>query len=141
MGDFNSRTGLKGDYIVVDHYFTEQFDLECIEDKSIEILNNFHVNNISLSRRNKDWIVNAYGNQMLYFCRNSNLFTLNGRVGDVEHNAKFTCKDKSTVDYFLSTSFLLDSLNIFVVLDFCSLLSDAHCPISINLEIDPEHQH
>ena len=78
---------------------------------------------------------------MLDFCRNSNLFILNGRIGDSEHNAKFTCKDKSTVDYFLSTSYLLDSLNTFEVLDFCSLLSDAHCPISINLEVDPEHQH
>ena len=64
MGDFNSRTGLKDDYSVVDHYFTEQFGLECIENESIEILNNFQVNNTSLSRSNKDWIVNAYGNQM-----------------------------------------------------------------------------
>ena len=60
MGDFNSRTGLKDDYIGVDHYFTEQFCLECTEDESIEILNKFHINNISLSRKNKDCIVNTF---------------------------------------------------------------------------------
>ena len=40
----------------------------------------------------------------------------------------------------MHTSFLLDSLSAFDVADYCSLLSDAHCPISVNLEIDIEHK-
>ena len=92
--------GVKDDYICVDHYFTEEFGLECIEDESSAVLSNVYTINVPLSRKNKDFTINAYRNQMLDVCKNMNIFILNGRLGNTERSSTFTCKTRSTVDYF-----------------------------------------
>ena len=50
---------------------------------------------------------------------------------------KVTCKDRSTVDYILSTvgNFLV--LDNFTVHEFSELFSDAHCPLSVCFSIVP----
>ena len=62
---------------------------------------------------------------------------LNGRVGRRIHNAKYTCKDRSVIDYFICSSSLFNVIYDFDVLDFSSLYSDAHCPISLTLRAHP----
>ena len=80
IGDFNSRTGVKGDYISVDHYFTEEYGLKSIEDESSAVLSNFYTNNISLSRKNKDLTINTHGNQMLDFCKKNEYFHFKWKI-------------------------------------------------------------
>ena len=47
----------------------------------------------------------------------------------------FTCKDKSTIDYFLSTPNLFGIFTNLKVLEFNPLFSDVHCPVSVSIGI------
>ena len=72
---------------------------------------------------------------MVDFCIATNLFILNGRIGDSVRTSTFTCKDKSTIDYFFSTPNLLDIFTNLRILDFNPLFSDAHCPVLISVRV------
>ncbi|MCW4343991.1 MAG: reverse transcriptase family protein [Candidatus Thiodiazotropha endolucinida] len=85
-----------------------------------------------------DKTVNTYGTQMIHFCKASNMLIVNGRIGRHIHNAKYTCKDKSVIDYYLCSPSLFDVIRDFNVLEFSSLYSDAHCPISLGVRIKSE---
>ena len=52
---------------------------------------------------------------MTEFCRLINFFFFNGRH---THNAKYTCKDKSVIDYFLCSPSWFDWSNDLCVLEF-----------------------
>ena len=132
MGDFNSRTGKKDDIFCADDFLSDIHGLDFLVQESYGIRAEFLRNSVPLKRENSDK-TNTYGTQMTEFCRLSNLCILNGRIGRHTHNAKYTCKDKSVVDYFLCSPSLFDLLYDFCVLEFSSLYSDAHCPISLTL--------
>ena len=133
MGDFNARTGPKNDYVQPDRFLSQHCGLEQMADEGYEILNNFNISHIPFARQNDDSVTNCYGNQILDFCKNTNLFILNGRLGATENNKRYTCKDRSTVDYFLSTSEMFSILSDLNVHEFDSLYSDAHCTLSLNI--------
>ena len=101
MGDFNSRTGQKDDYVPIDSYLSKNFGLEQLCDDFSDVLNNFQLNSVPLLRDNDDSAINSYGNMMLDFCKNTNLLITNGRLGKTENSRRVTCKDRSTVDYYL----------------------------------------
>lgn len=44
----------------------------------------------------------------------------------------FLCKSVSTVDYFLASPNLFEKIDSFQVHDFCPIISDVHCLISLN---------
>lgn len=89
---------------------------------------------ITLHRQNPDKGVNNYGYRLAEFCRNNGLFILNGRTkGNSTFNT--TCKNVSTIDYFLSSVYMFKYVNSIHVHDFCELLSDAHNAVSLKLEI------
>ena len=92
---------------------------------------------IPLERKNAGNVTNVYGRILLELCKNNNLFILNGRMGQDKLCPKVTCKDRSTVDYILSTvgNFLV--LDNFTVHEFSELFSDAHCPLSVCFSIVP----
>ena len=131
MGDFNSRTGQKDDYVPIDSYLSKNFGLEQLCDDFSDVLNNFQLNSVPLLRDNDDSAINSYGNMMLDFCKNTNLFITNGRLGKTENSRRVTCKDRSTVDYYLCTSDMFSSLHELKIHEFNSLYSDAHSPLSI----------
>ena len=131
MGDFNSRTGQQDDYIPIDSYLSKNFGLEQLCDDFSDVLNNFQLNSVPLLRDNDDSAINSYGNMMLDFCKNTNLFITNGRLGKTENSRRVTCKDRSTVDYYLCTSDMFSSLHELKIHEFNSLYSDAHSPLSI----------
>ena len=131
MGDFNSRTGQKDDYVPIDSYLSKNFGLEQLCNDFSDVLNNFQLNSVPLLRDNDDSAINSYGNMMLDFCKNTNLFITNGRLGKTENNRRITCKDRSTVDYYLCTSDMFSSLHELKIHEFNSLYSDAHSPLSI----------
>ena len=64
--------------------------------------------NIPTERKNADLHTNSYGYQLIEFCKNNDLFILNGRVGDDVNPPKLTCKNSSTVDYVISTAYNFD---------------------------------
>ena len=73
---------------------------------------------------------------MLDICRNNNLFICNGRVGRDRLIGKPTCKDVSVIDYVLSSPMCLSMFSSFEVLQFSSLYSDVHCPVSFTLCVE-----
>ena len=113
--------------------------LDFLENENDEIRNEFLRNSIPLKRVNSDKTINTYGTQMVEFCRLSNLSILNGRIGRNTQNAKYTCKDKSVIDYFLCSPTLFSLLHDFCILEFSNLFSDAHCPIALTLRIQSQN--
>ena len=136
LGDFNSRVGLMDDYLKIDSYISKTFGLEELSDEFSEMIYNFETNAVPLNRQNDDQVTNNYGNMMIDFCKNTNLLILNGRLGNVKNNKQVTCKERSTVDYFLCTSGLFDVLQNLEVCNFDHLFSDAHSPLTVDLNID-----
>ena len=131
FGDFNARTSRLADYSEGDKFIFEMLGDESLHMEREETFRNFEKCNISLERNSADTKTNAYGYQLINFCKNNNVFILNGRL---EHSGpKLTCKNSSTVDYFVSTSFNFDIFSSITTHEFDSLLSDAHCPVSLTL--------
>ena len=69
---------------------------------------------------------------MIELCKNNNFFIVNGRLGN--DNLKFTCKDRSCVDYYVSTAYVFDLVYNFSIEHFEPWFSDSHCPISMYLK-------
>ena len=97
----------------------------------MEFVQCFYDNDVPLLRKNEDCTTNHYGSHLIDFCKSNNMVILNGRISIDEQSSKTTCKDKSTIDYFLSSAnnlYFIKSMNI---LEFSNLYSDAHCPMSL----------
>ena len=91
---------------------------------------------VPLERKSADNTTNTYGRHLLELCKNNNLFILNGKIGQDRLLPRVTFKDRSTVDYFLSTVENFWVLENFTIHEFSELYSDAHCPLSICLNVD-----
>ena len=128
IGDFNARTACDPDYIDV----TEEKDLfsEIFENNSSV----FDETNVAKTRKSSDKKKNNFGYQLLDFCRFNKALICNGRVGDDCNSGKLTCKNASVVDYAVGTPQFINLLEHFSVLEFNSLFSDAHSPLSLSLK-------
>ncbi|CAG2246849.1 unnamed protein product [Mytilus edulis] len=131
LGDFNSRTATLKDFHEIedtdDTQFNDISDINVFSD--ICILDDM---NISRCRKNPDTIVNKYGRKLIEFCKNNNMFILNGRFGK-DSIGRMTCKNKSVVDYIICTCNVLENILDFEVQEFCRLFSDVHSPLSLTL--------
>lgn len=97
-----------------------------------EMLNFDSCSNINKQRMNSDKSANNYGSGLIEFLKTNNLYILNGRTnGDL--TGKCTCKDVSTVDYFICNSNLFKCILSLNVLDFNPLYSDAHNPVTMTI--------
>ena len=105
------------------------YGLDFLVQESNDVRNNFAQNKVPIQRESNDKSISAYGTQMIQFCKLSNLYIINGRMGRHTHNAK----DKSVIDYYFCSPPLFNIMYGFDVLEFSSLYSDAHCPISFAL--------
>ena len=129
FGDFNSRTAKLADYIEGDKFI---FDiLGDLSREREETFRNFETADIPLERNSVDLNTKAYGYQLTNFCKNNSVFILNGRLDC--HEPKLTCKNSSTVDYFVSSAFNFGLLSSLTTHEFDALFSDAHCPVSLTL--------
>ena len=133
LGDFNSRSANLCDYIKCDEFISEVHGNDLLYAENMYMFQVLECNNIKLNRHNLDKSTNAYGYQMVEFCKNNNLFILNGRL-DFE-SPKLTCKNASTVDYMISSANNFPIISSFEVLEFDALYSDAHCPLAIQIDI------
>lgn len=70
---------------------------------------------------------------------------VNGCAGSDASVGKRVCKNVSVLDYALVSSDLLPLISEFVILAFCELYSDVHCPIVLTLNVietqDTELEH
>ena len=134
FGDYNSRTRTFKDFIEVDEYLSTRFhsdELLCEYDTDLSYFQKSHV---SLHRINSDTGINNYGYRLLDFCKTNSLFILNGRVGEDGSMGRRTCKNSSTIDYFICSANLMPNIVDLQVHEFSNILSDAHCPISLNIQ-------
>ena len=131
-GDFNSHTGTLNDISL-----TEICDnvLDISHFKYPNVLNMFKNLDIPLIRANKDTTVNNNGKDLIGLCLSHEFCIINGRFGDDKNIGSTTFDDKSTLDYVLCTPELLGHITNFTVDRFDPLLSDAHNPIHITLNM------
>ncbi|MCW4346540.1 MAG: reverse transcriptase domain-containing protein [Candidatus Thiodiazotropha endolucinida] len=135
FGDWNSRSKNMPDYISIHQSVFHANDLDIVFDElkaEAQLFKQQNLN-VTLKRHNSDKVANNYGNKLLDFCKSNSLYILNGRTKGDLPVGKFTCKNVSVVDYFVCSSTLLKFVSQLNVTEFCSLLSDAHCPVALCL--------
>ena len=135
FGDFNSRTKTLRDFIEIDEYIFSSNDAEDLVEESNGELSYFtdDRNNARLDRTNSDKGVNNYGYKLIDFCKNNSMYILNGRTGSDQYVGKVTCKNVSTVDYFISSPNIVPRMKEFYINEFSDIISDAHCLITLEL--------
>ena len=138
FGDLNSRTSNSADFIRTDEFISHVNNDDILTYENEEISYCFEYNNVPLKRKSADTSTNAYGYQMLDFCKSNDLVILNGRFGEDKISPKLTCKDSSTVDYFISSAYNFAHTAALKVFDFSPLYSDAHCPITLHIGKCPQ---
>ncbi|CAG2186310.1 unnamed protein product [Mytilus edulis] len=131
QGDFNSRTASLQDFndLVDTDDFLAQNLIDINEFSNVDILDKL---GIQRKRHSTDLNVNTYGRKLIQFCKNNNMYIMNGRIGNDEVG-KPTSKNTSVVDYAISTADVLYLVENFDVLPFSSLYSDIHCPLELVL--------
>jgi len=134
LGDFNSRCGNMLDHTQIDEFFSNLFELHNIQNEEFDIAAALDESNIQLNRNSVDHIINNYGRQFIELCKNNNFFIWNGRIGEECTRSKFTCKNTSVVDYFISTAQVFKHAVNFCVEEFCELYSDVHCPLYASIK-------
>ena len=118
LGDYNSRIKNLIDYIVPDSDIFESINQREIFGELQSDMAYFDESEyFSLHRQNSDLGVNNYGYQMTEFCKDNNLYILNGRCN--EDSGKTTCKSVSAIDYFVSSPNILPLLQHLYVHDLC----------------------
>ena len=134
FGDMNSRSKNLQDFVRPDNEMFENLDMHDLFDELQSELSSFETNRyFRLQRQNSDTGVNNYGYRMIDFCIDNNLLIINGRGND--SSGCVTCKNISTVDYFLSSPSLFSKFESLYVHDFCELLSDSHNPVSLKVNV------
>lgn len=122
------------DYIIPDNAIFRNTNLdEIFEELQSDLLYFEDSNNFKLHRHNSLG-VNNYGYKLTDFCMDNNLYIVNGRGG--HESCKTTCKNISTIDYFLSSPNNFPLLQCLYVHDFCELLSDSHNAVSLTFKIE-----
>ena len=112
-GDYNARTSMMRDYICPDKLTfpdVDIFDFESDTDESLKMLESL---NIQLHRESKNPKSNTLGISLLDICRHNNLFMLNGRYGNDKNVSQLTFRDKSVIDYVLSTAYCFNFIEDF----------------------------
>ncbi|CAG2185947.1 unnamed protein product [Mytilus edulis] len=89
--------------------------------------------NINRLRKSMDHKKNNFGNLLLEFCKNNNMFILNGRMCEDKGLGSFTCKNTSVVDYNIASPNFLKLVQNFSVLNSSVLFSDIHNPLSLKI--------
>ena len=137
LGDFNSRTRTMKDFIEIDQTIFHEADLDCVYEEqalSYQIFENER-SSVIMNRDSSDTSVNNYGYKLMNFCKRFSLFILNGRTAGDLPKGKNTCKKVSCIDYFIGNVNMLYMVKGLHVLDFCSLLSDSHNPVLLELHL------
>ena len=139
MGDFNSRTGSLSDLLDLEQNIFEADYLD-VESNISQKLESF---GIPPNRSNLDQNTNQNGNSLIDLCQCLDLKIVNGRCGSDKGIGNFTfCgpRGSSLIDYCIVSTELLPCIKNFDVGQLDKCLSDAHCPISVSLNLTSQVQ-
>ena len=128
------------DYVKFDDFISEIHGMQDFYDESNLLYDYFQHYQIPLSRNSTDESMNSFGYSLLELCSNNNLFILNRRIGNDFRNPSLTCKNKSTIDYFISSAYVFPIIKNLQVREFSSLYSDAHCPVSCTCSLNVRNE-
>lgn len=129
-GDFNARTGLLDDFMVIEDVISDLTGFVASNDNN-DFQSYLKDNGIDTKRYNKDECVNNNGRQILEICQSFDLKIVNGRIGGDKGVGNYTCYNKnggkSVVDYVIDlASFFQHILNFQIdVFDKCIVLQSA----------------
>lgn len=118
FGDLNSRTANLKDYVLVDEFMSHMYDNDVLTRENAETLQHFESNNVPLDRNTVDTMTNAYGYQLLDFCRSNDIFIVNGRFGLDSITPKLTCKEEIQLIIFLQPHLFFHIFPILMYLIF-----------------------
>ncbi|CAG2186412.1 unnamed protein product [Mytilus edulis] len=130
IGDFNSRTAMKADYIENDSDEINNFD-------GIDLLPESYITDIDIRRVNQDSTLNTLGNKLLELCSSSRLRILNGRFWEIPPGYfTYMCNTGfSTVDYAIASESLLPEVKYFKTNDFTYLSDHVQINLYMNCSI------
>ncbi|CAG2224523.1 unnamed protein product [Mytilus edulis] len=132
FGDFNSRTGTLADFYDIDD-FDDTFVNELIDFNEFSEIGILDDLGIPRKRNSQDQTVNTYGRKLISFCKNNNIFILNGRfLSDKVGNP--TSRNSSVVDYVMGSANIFHKIVDFEIMQFSNLYSDIHKPIFLQLD-------
>ena len=136
FGDYNSRVRNMQDFELPDIDIFKYNHLSEMYEELRNDLTWFEQNSRfdSLQRKNPDGGINSYGYRLIDFCCENSLYIMNGRTTG-NSSTQNTCKNVSTIDYFLMSPSLFQYVNMLTVYGYCELFSDAHCAVSMVLNI------
>merc|ERR1712055_179131 len=134
-GDFNSRTGLLNEIMVLE---AQDVALDSSYINYPNIINIFNTLNMPINRINKDPKSNNNGRKLVNICKIQELCIVNGRIGSDRNIGDLTCAGASTVDYMICTPDLLQNIQNFTVDIFDPMLSDKHSPISVSINLEQD---
>ena len=80
---------------------------------------------------------NTHGHRLIQICQNNNIFIVNGRIYNDKESGNFTFRDKSVIDYVLSTAECFRYYSNFEVIETDSLHSDGHSVIAWGFKCKP----
>ena len=103
MGDYNSRTHNKADYLDQDNFMAKYFAFDDTMQRFFNISCMLDRMEFDKSRCSKDQNVNYEGNMLLDICKSNNLLILNGRCGKDRGTGAYTFKNTSIIDYSIAS--------------------------------------
>ena len=134
LGDISSRTKKLMDYIIPESDIFESINQSKIFEEFQSYMRYIDESEyFSLHRQNFDLGVNNYGYQMIEFCKDNNLYILNGRCN--EASRKTMCKHAITIDYIVFSPNMIPLPQTLFVHEFCPLSSDSHNAISLVMTV------
>ena len=107
-----------------------------------EILNEFDIEdkldslNIPIRRLNRDKApINFAGRELINLCKDHGLLIANGRVGYDRYQGNFTTKEKTTIDYVITSPGLMGKTLTFDIDVFDPLFSDKHKLLNVSFKV------
>ena len=139
FGDFNAHTGLQDDLLCPDETIAQFTGCEMLKENYIydSIQQNKY---LTAYRYNQDETpINKNGRQIISMCQSLDMCLLNGRTGRDKFVGKQTChksnRNDSVIDYVIADCKMIPYLQDFYVDMFDECLSDYHCPLSLEIQV------
>ncbi|VDI33237.1 Hypothetical predicted protein [Mytilus galloprovincialis] len=90
---------------------------------------------IPIKRSSKDISnINNYGHKLLEFCKNLDLYIVNGRISNDQLVGAVTTSKNTLIDYAIVSPMLFKCFSYFNIENFDPILSDIHCPVVIHFD-------
>ncbi|CAG2253464.1 unnamed protein product [Mytilus edulis] len=135
LGDFNAHTGTHDDFIIVNDTILDSLLIDENSRKYMNSINALYELGIPIKRSSKDISnINNYGHKLLEFCKNLDLYIVNGRISNDQLVGAVTTSKNTLIDYAIVSPMLFKCISYFNIENFDPILSDIHCPVVIHFD-------